>query len=422
MAGRRFVAPRRDQYAAQETPVPHEAAPVLALTYPGVLRPVILQDAGEVLAGLAATLHGWSPQIGIAGRQDFARALTGVAGRLGSYGVTSAYLDAPMHGLPAASAVCGVIADLAQAYIDERPGILALHCGAVMIGGQLVVLTGQTRAGKSTLMSRLTAEPEMTVFCDDVLPVLPGGMAYGLGVAPRLRLPLPERASEVFRSHVALSAGVADARYAYLNAGTVAPHGTRAPLAALIVLTRDAVSPARLHEMPVSEAVQHLMARNMADPGDPQAHLDRLNAVAQGLLCLRLVYSDLEDAVILLRAQFAGKGVDIAPSLPPGQGVEPVGLVPVDLAQVWRRDPMIGLRRVGEEVYLWHAAQRAFVHLNPVATAVWLLLEEPMRGNEVVAILQEAFVAVPPEVIAQDVAGLLAGLAGQEMVEGVGEA
>ena len=68
---------------------------------------------------------------------------------------------------------CGAVADLCQSYCDSRPGIFGLHCGAVRTGTHLVAFTGPYRAGKTTLVTRLGADPDVTLFCDDVLPVLP---------------------------------------------------------------------------------------------------------------------------------------------------------------------------------------------------------------------------------------------------------
>ena len=41
-----------------------------------------------------------------------------------------------MTDLGLAGATCGAVADITQSYLDARPGIFGLHCGAVRIGGQ----------------------------------------------------------------------------------------------------------------------------------------------------------------------------------------------------------------------------------------------------------------------------------------------
>jgi len=130
-----------------------------------------------VAEGLATVLHGWRPV------PATGRAATRVSAAPDGYDVASDYLDTPMTGLPVASAVCAVIADLVQSWADERAGMLALHAGAVRTGAGLVALTGPARAGKSTLTARLGLEPDGQVFCDDVLPVAP---VTGLDMAEAL--------------------------------------------------------------------------------------------------------------------------------------------------------------------------------------------------------------------------------------------
>ncbi|MCC5967691.1 MAG: hypothetical protein JJU24_16315 [Natronohydrobacter sp.] len=61
----------------------------------------------------------------------------------------------------------------------------------------------------------MTQEPDVEVFCDDVPPMPSNGIAIGLGIAPRLRLPLPDTVSPAFKAHVARHTGPRDNRYAY---------------------------------------------------------------------------------------------------------------------------------------------------------------------------------------------------------------
>ena len=335
----------------------------------------------------------------------------------------SPWLDAPLAGLMAASAACGVVADMSQAFCNQHAGCLGLHCGAVQINGHLVAMTGPARAGKSTLVSRLTAEADMTVFCDDILPVLQDGLAFGLGLAPRLRLPLPDSVTPAFRAHVARYMGPADRRYGYLCGPNIAPHGTRAPVAAVIVLAREEATKAQLHRMEPSEAVRHLIRQNISAPAEGTVHFDQVTRMARNVLCLKLVYSDLEDAVALLRAAFAAPelpaaGVTIAPPLP--AELDPVVRPPVDLAQEWQRSPDVAVRAVQEDLFLWHATEHSYFHLNPVARAIWTLLESPITGDEIAAILSEAFPDADPARIAEDVALLLGAFAGEGLIDTAG--
>ncbi|MFP5482167.1 MAG: hypothetical protein ACLGGW_02685, partial [Gammaproteobacteria bacterium] len=107
---------------------------------------------------------------------------------------------------------------------------IALHAGAVAISNRLIAITGPRRAGKSTLIARLCAEPDLQIFCDDVLPISPLGEGVALGVAPRLRLPLPAKASQHFKQFARQHLGPHDNRYGYLCTTNLAGNGTRLPL------------------------------------------------------------------------------------------------------------------------------------------------------------------------------------------------
>lgn len=388
---------------------------VMSLQFAGTTRPVVLIDAAKVVEGIGGAVKGWPWVARCATVADLSDPLTCITREGTAYVASSVYLDAPMTGLPAASAVCGVLADLSEAVFDQWPDAIALHAGAAEICGRVVAFTGPARAGKSTLMARLTAETDMTVYCDDVLPVMPGGEALALGLAPRLRLPLPIGASEQFRQHVAAFAGIADDKYAYLPAPTVASHGTRGVLGAMVILDRRAHGPAQFHAVEATETAAHLLARDMQEPADAAAHLARVTALAESVPCLRLVYADLEDAVTAIRAAF---GTDEWPAAnllvkPPVQrdrmARKPV-VRPADPGLRMVRDPMAVLRRGSTGLWLVRRGGVGAFHLNQVAGAVWELLAEPATGAEIAADLAEVFPDVNARRIAADVAMLLGGL------------
>jgi hypothetical protein len=395
----------------------------VALRFAGVARPVVLVDAAEVMAGIDGALTGWGRTAGPASAADMADAVAQITREGAGYRATSAYLDEALTGLPAASAVCAVLADLSEAVFAPWPEAMALHAGGVEIGGRVIAFTGAARAGKSTLMARLTAEGDMRVYCDDVLPVLPGGVALALGMAPRLRIPLPAAASERFRAHVAAWRGISDDKYAYLPAPSVAAHGTRAPMGALVILERRARGPARLQAEDATEAAAHLLLRDMQEAGDAAAHLARVTALAEAVPCLRLVYADLEEAVATIRAAFgAAGGLDgVRPAARRRAGMaRRVAVVPVDPGQPLRRDPMAAPRRGRTGLWLVRRGGAGAFHLNPVAGAVWDLLAEPMTGDEIAAALAEVFPGVAPGRIAADVAGLLGGMRAAGLVAPAG--
>ena len=387
---------------------------VQQLQYPGLDGTIVLENADAVLLALNALMTGWTPDVATVAtggeNPDAPQPVSKIRANKARFDLHSPWLDEPLENLMTASAACGVVADISQAFCNQHRGCLGLHCGAVQINGHLVVLTGPARAGKSTLISRLTAEPDMTVFCDDILPVMEDGLAFGLGLAPRLRLPLPATVSPAFRAHVDRYMGPADSRYGYLCGPNIAPHGTRAPVSAFIVLARGQDLPAQLHRMEPTEAVQHLVRQNISAPGEGTEHFDQVTRIAENLPCLKMVYSDLEDAVSLLRRAFGGDvvpapGVSIAPALP--ADIEAVVHPPASLSRRYRRSAQVAVRAVQDDLFLWHATEYSYFHLNVVARAIWTLLEEPITGAEIADTLSEVFPGADPDQIARDVAALL---------------
>jgi hypothetical protein len=404
------------------------------MRYPGLARPLVMQVGTGLDRALAEVLRGWEPDVEVTPRPQ-GRAIACVypeaPGEEG-FAVHSAFAEAPFRALETASAVCAMVADLGQGWFDERPGTLALHCGAFSIAGQLIAVSGAGRAGKSTLIARLTAEPDVEVWCDDILPVLPDGMAVGLGIAPRLRLPLPEAASAAFRDHVAATLGPRDARYGFVCAPRIAGHGTRGRLSALVRLDRRDGAKARLHALGSDAALTEVLTRNMAEQETPDEAFDRASVLLQKLQAFTLVYSDLEEAVALLRRAF-GAGRDVQDCLTPGEAEPDVAesddvgaMVAGDAALepdiVMARSPGVAIRRMGGSAFLWRPDGIAIWHLNPVAAGVWALLDIPGSAREIGASLAEVFPQVPLETLVADVAILLDGLAEEGFVREAPEA
>ncbi|MDO5528713.1 MAG: PqqD family protein [Paracoccus sp. (in: a-proteobacteria)] len=381
------------------------------LQFPGLPGPVRLDDAYPVGKGLRAVLNGWSPS-DLTGAKG--APVSAVSHEAGGYRVDSPYLDEPLERLPLASAVCGVLADMSEAFFEGRRGAATLHCGAFETGGRLIALTGHAHAGKSTLMARLSAEPDLVIYCDDILPLGEDGSGIALGAAPRLRLPLPKAASAAFCDHVARHAGPSDDEYCYVCAPNIAAHGRSAPLSVLIVLDRRQEGQAALHQLGRHEAIHHLLTQNMTDFASAEDGFEKANALAANLLTLRLVYSDLEDAAALLRRAFVGHArinpaVSIGKPLPP---LEPEGEAapPADPDTSFKRAPNTALRAHGEAAFLWRKRGQTLFQLNAVGAAIWALLEIPGSAHDLVLVLAEAFPDVNYDQLTRDCCALLGEL------------
>lgn len=329
-----------------------------------------------------------------------------------AYNVDSVYTDEPMLGLSTASTVCSLLADILETHIANLENPIALHAGAFVMGGKLIAVSGPRRAGKSTLISRLCAEPDVQIYCDDVLPINRNGHGIALGLAPRLRLPLPKLASPVFRQHVQQHLGPHDERYGYLRSANVAAHGTTHPLAALLILDRrEQATNAHFCELNEDDALFYALQQNMGNFANPHEALLRTHALLGNVRCLRLVYHDLEDAVELLRQAF-DQSAELHPNLPvqPARVWQPEtapAVQPVPAEKVFARTPGAALRRIGNSTFLWHASENAVWRLNTVAEAVWALLETPGSAEELADVLEEVFDQVHKAQLQKDIAGLM---------------
>jgi hypothetical protein len=280
-------------------------------------------------------------------------------------------------------------------------------------------MTGPSHTGKSTLAARLSAEA-LTLFCDDMLPLDRRGRGIAVGIGPRLRLPLPTRSTVAFREHVARHIGPADDCYGFLNAPTVAHHGRRAAVGAIVLLERRPEGPAQFRRAEPAEALGFLIKQNLASDRRPAEVLTRLRRLAAGVPCLRLEYSDLEDATALLTrtfAQWPPRELRVLPARPGADAAPEAPAPPADPGQSYRRRRGVSVRRFGGELFLSQAEEQRILRLNPVGGAVWKLLEVPLSPSEVADALGVAFPDVERERIESDVRQLLGDMLAFALVE-----
>lgn len=380
-------------------PAPSIGPARIALRFAGLHQDIVLPGRGGLADALHRTLHGWAAQRRPATTRQATPLAVVTEGRTGRFNLTSSHLDDPFEDLPRASTVCALIADLAEAFCAARPGRTGLHCGAVRLGdGPLMLLTGAARAGKSTLVARLALEPDAQVFCDDILPVEPDGTALALGAPPRLRLPLPPRLQAR-----APQIGLADADYGYLETATLAPHGTTARPGALVALQRRP-GPARLHHLPADRALWLLLGQSITGHPDAASAFARARALSEGLPALTLAYEDLDEAVALLRRAFAADAPEPEPALP---DPAPHPAPPPHPARQLRRSPGTAIRRHGDGLFLWQIGGTRLWHLNPLARAIWLLLEAPQTPAMLTATLAPLFPEADPQQVGADIGAFL---------------
>ena len=391
-----------------------------SLRFKGLAAPVILPTDAGLLDALRQCVRNWDFSVSMhepAVMPDRRPVCILEPRGEGRFRAHSLYLDKPLDALCGASAICAVLADLSQAFADLQDcHEFGLHCGGVTLGSRTIILAGERRAGKSTLVARLACDPGVEVLGDDVLPIDRSGQITGLGLAPRLRLPLPEGASRTFRDYVKAHLGPADSRYGYLLTPALAPHGRHARAEVFILLDRRPDAPARLHHLHDGELLQAIIARSIAGPDGPEAVLNAAETLAAGLVGVRLVYSDLEDAARLLHRAFAGAegpeapAIHIAPPLPPASAPQMRGPAPVSPHLRLARAPETAIRQISGAAFLWRPDGAMLWHLNPAALAIWTLLETPGTALEIADTLTEIFPDVDPPQLLHDAIQLLAQL------------
>jgi hypothetical protein len=395
----------------------------MKLQFSGARHPVVFQAADAVAGEMKTILANW-PQIDPTHHDVPIE----VKGRHGDFDVASPFLDAPIEGLTSVAAACGAIVDTAQSLLEANPDYLCLHCTAYETGGQLVVLTGSAHAGKSTLAARMCAE-DVLVYCDDMLPLTaPDNLGLALGIPPRPRMPLPQSAGQTIAAHIRDHTAANDGKYCYLDTHHLAEHGRTAPIGAVILLDRRKDGPAGFAPAGRSEALKHLLLRNMMRELPARTITDRLDAILEAVPCIKLFYSRLDDAAELLTKTFGHwpvSPVAIAPSdAVPGAPLltvdtdspsPPRGLaVPLDIP--FTRAPGVLARAVDAELFLFDAQDVSVLHMNTLATGIWALLEEPITLDEAVDTLATAFPDTPRDTILADTRSLFNDLSRNRLI------
>ena len=265
---------------------------VLDIVLPKIGRCVRVENAPDAIEALAQAMPGWPVSV---------QPATGAAPDSYIYrdaeGLWQGWRDDPEEfDLPSSAAVvCSLVGELIGRRLDTEPELLGLHCGSVEINGKLVVFPESSKAGKSTLTTAFAAAG-YRVFGDDVLGLTEAGEGVAMGVAPRLRMPLPDSFSTEFVDYAECHAGPEDECYRFVipAEGGLARYDDRSPIGAIVLLERGSqiVAPEVVRLAP-GEGLLQLLCQNFADSNIPNAALfERLLPLIQRIPCLLLRYSE----------------------------------------------------------------------------------------------------------------------------------
>ncbi|AIA76407.1 serine kinase [Halomonas campaniensis] len=326
-----------------------------------------------------------------------------------------------------AGTACSVIADLAGAYLRHHPEHIGLHCGAVEVNQQLVIFPDSHRAGKSTLTAAFAAAG-YRVFGDDVLALTSCGEGVALGVAPRLRLPLPETLASEFHQFVANHLGPHDDRYGYLalNEQQLASHGMRCPLGAVLLIERDeSISEPQLVRLQPGDGLWQLLQQNFAEHESDQTLIERFLPLLKDLPCFLMRYRDAYEAATWLATEIDSDGfLDGAVATNPcRRQTEPEAfkqsqVLAANDARRWQISPVAHEFPLGEELFVIAKKGGEIHRLNVTSRAVWALLQhEALCQDEIIDALMAFFVGASRQSIKRDICQLLGQLVSLGLVQ-----
>ncbi|MFO1190211.1 MAG: hypothetical protein U1E97_11685 [Alphaproteobacteria bacterium] len=233
-----------------------------------------------------------------------------VMAEAGGYRVSSADNGAhPLWYPDTAGAAHAAAGALVAARLAAEPEALAIHAAAVVIGSRAVVLVGHSQSGKSTIALHLAAGGHRLLGDDRLLLAGAGRSleAVALGLAPKVRLPVPHALGPRFRTFVARREAARDAEpgaaYLALGASEQAPHGERVPVGALIRLTRQGGSATRLVALSRAAAVRTIIDHGSAPHLGSGAVLALATRMASRVPAFDLTYSVSRRAALALAAR-----------------------------------------------------------------------------------------------------------------------
>ena len=389
---------------------------VVDLSLPLLGRCLRIDQAPDVVAALTEAMPGWPITV---------QAATGPVPVRYIYrdaeGLWQGSVNEPneFHLPSPASAACSLVGELVSQRLLNEPDLLGLHCASVEINGRLVLFPENSKAGKSTL-SVAFAAAGYRVFGDDVLGLTPQGQGVAMGVAPRLRLPLPDSFSAEFVAYSQRHAGPEDDRYRFVLPGVngLARFNDQSPVGAIVLLERDpqTLEP-EVVTLPPAEGLLQLLCQNFARQTSDATLLTRLLPLMQTVPCLLLRYSEpLAGARYLANfikdpERLNGHNASLL-NVPPHHVQQSCpNIAAAALESLWVAQQGVTSYALGEELFLIHIASGTIHRVNSSGKIAWQLLQQqPLSGHDLSDVIASHFKA-PLNEVTLDISTLLAALA-----------
>lgn len=389
----------------------------MLIKFDGVPRPVQIEQGLKVLPHLGRVFAAWPYREVPRGRS--ADPMINVLRNESGYVLESERLDEALHYRDAAGLAHGLATQLAHDWIRENSGMLWVEASAANFGDQVVVLVGGPRSGKNLLTAGLALSGN-AVFADTVMPVsVDRREAMSLGLAPKLRLPLPEDMGEPLRQRIVDHLDGPDPATGYLRRGDarLANFGDRARVRAFVLLDRSAGQATALHPASSGRLLKRLLLNSFGEGLSAEELLHALDRLIGDTPCFRLAWSDAQDAVIALRARFASWRQSVADEEEERKDKNrkvarrPLAGPRVLCGPQFRH--RLGLREhaVDNDLFLVNPGGETIYHLNGLGAGLWRLLDGSHGLEDAVAVLRDAFPDVDTETIETDVRNLVGDLA-----------
>ena len=270
-------------------------------------NPVLVENAEAVMPYLPYYMAGWplkwagpaaerTPDIQVIENDD------------GTYQVVSS--DPGVAGFTfdnpydAANSLAGGLIGI---FVSRDPRMVCLHAGAARVGDGLVVVIGDSLAGKSSVALHLAVLGNR-FFGDDQIGVTlensPLGMC--LGLMPKVRLPLPGDCGDAFREFVDGYSSMQGDDMAYLKLweGEAGTFGQTAPVRALVFLDRTKTGKSHLRPASRPDLVKVMMRTAFAPHIPSPDLLAGLTRLADAAEVYRLRFSSSRDAATLISKEF----------------------------------------------------------------------------------------------------------------------
>ena len=380
-------------------------------------RPLQLSNCSELIDRFALIFPGW--KIDTQSSSEQTPVISIDLDKAGNYRLETEWLKETASYRDEVDTLCALVAKVVKARTLEDMNLLCLHGAAVEIDGALIIFPNKYRAGKSVLATCLAAAG-YRVYSDDVLPIsVDSGEGIAPSIAPRLRTPYPGNLDPQTRKFIESRVALEGDRYHYLDLtpDLLAPRGSRAPIGSFVFLEREeGVSP-ELRPISESDVLRQVVWQNFAREVDAPSILGRLGHVVSKARSFTLFYDRADDAVELLKKRFqrqeSGDG-GLARRTLEMQSTESA---PIDIpAGYLLRRSGISEIKSDSEAFLADATGSAIHHLNPVGSAIWHLLGQPITIEQIIGLLLVAFPDEEANQVEADVHKLIATLKSKNLL------